>query len=130
LCCNDESMPNDTAVRTFISSAFRSVWSLDLVQLLMSEPGRSFTRLELIDLLRASDLVVKQSVESLLAVGLVMIEDNETVSLRVPDDGVKRLLNASIELYRHSPDKVRRLIVAQSHPGATAFAEAFRLRKD
>jgi len=40
------------------------------------------------------------------------------------------LVEAAIGLYARSPDQVRRLIVAQSVPGATAFADAFRLRKD
>ena len=39
-------------------------------------------------------------------------------------------MTKAIEFYGHSPDKVRRLIVAQANPGVTAFADAFKLRKE
>jgi hypothetical protein len=40
------------------------------------------------------------------------------------------LLEATRALYARSPDKVRRLIVAAGAGGLTAFADAFRIRKD
>jgi hypothetical protein len=40
------------------------------------------------------------------------------------------LVAAAIDFYQKSPDKVRRLIVAQASPGVTAVADAFKLRKD
>jgi hypothetical protein len=125
-----ECMPSETALRNFIASAFRSVWALDLVQILHGEPEREFTHSELIEILRASDLVIRQSVGSLMAAGLVITDDDNRVRLHSQDRDSEKLLVASIELYRRSPDMVRRLIVAQSLPGATAFADAFRLRKD
>jgi hypothetical protein len=33
-------------------------------------------------------------------------------------------------LYARSPDAVRRMIISASHGGLTAFADAFRIRKD
>jgi hypothetical protein len=123
-------MPSEIALRNFIASAFRSVWALELAQILHSEPERQFSHSELIEVLRASDLVIRQSVESLLAAGLVLTEKGSRVRLHALDRNTEMLLAASIDLYRRSPDKVRRLIVAQSLPGATAFADAFKLRKD
>ena len=38
--------------------------------------------------------------------------------------------SAAEALYAKSPDAVRRMIVAAANPGITAFADAFRLRKD
>jgi hypothetical protein len=125
-----ERMPSETALRNFIASAFRSVWALELAQILHSEPEGEFSHSELIDILRASDLVIRQSVGSLVAAGLVLTEDGNRVRLHALDRDTEKLLAASIDLYRRSPDKVRRLIVAHSLPGATAFADAFRLRKD
>ena len=43
---------------------------------------------------------------------------------------MNELIGATIDLYGKSPDRVRRLIVSSSLPGVTAFADAFRLRKD
>ena len=42
----------------------------------------------------------------------------------------EELIDAAIQLYAKSPDKVRRLIISAASPGLTAFADAFRLRKD
>lgn len=123
-------MPSESALRNFIASAFRSVWALELIQILHGEPEREFTHSELIDILRASDLVIRQSVGSLVAAGLLVTNDSNRVRLHKLDLETEKLLAASIDQYRKSPDMVRRLIVAQSLPGATAFADAFRLRKD
>lgn len=123
-------MSSESALRNFIASAFRSVWALELVKILHSEPEREFSHSELIDILRASDLVIRQSVGSLVAAGLAVTNDSNRVRLHKLDRDTEKLLEASIDQYRKSPDMVRRLIVAQSLPGATAFADAFRLRKD
>jgi len=123
-------MPSETALRNFIASAFRSVWAIELAQILHREPDREFYHDELIEILRGSDHVIRQSVASLVAAGLVLTEEGQRVRLHSLDRDTEKLLAASIDLYRRSPDKVRRLIVAQSLPGATAFADAFRLRKD
>lgn len=126
----EEYMTSETALRNFIASAFRSVWAIELAQILHREPEREFRHDELIEILRGSDHVIRQSVASLVAAGLVLTEDGQRVRLHSLDRDTGKLLAASIDLYRISPDKVRRLIVAQSLPGATAFADAFRLRKD
>jgi hypothetical protein len=52
------------------------------------------------------------------------------VALHQGSEAQARLVKAAIDLYRKSPDKVRRLIVAQAAPGITAFADAFKLRRD
>jgi hypothetical protein len=126
----EELMSTETALRKFIASAFRSVWAIELAQILHREPEREFRHEELIDILRASDLVIRQSVASLVAAGLVLTEEGDRVRLHSLSRDTETLLAGSIDLYRRSPDKVRRLIVAQSLPGATAFADAFKLRKD
>ena len=40
------------------------------------------------------------------------------------------LAGAVEEAYLKSPDAIRRLIVSAANPGAAAFADAFRLRKE
>lgn len=122
-------MPSDTEIQTFIVSTFRSVWALELVQILRNSPTRQFSRSELIETLRASDSVVHQGARSLMAAGLVVVDD-EGIRMHDLDKRSGDLLDASIELYKVSPDKVRRMIIAQSLPGATAFSDAFKLWKD
>lgn len=122
-------MPGQFEIETFISSSFRSIWALDLVQFLYGNFGMSYSKEQLISALRASDSVVTQCIASLSAAGLILV-DRETVRLHVADEQSKALIEGAIQLYGKSPDKVRRLIISAASPGITAFADAFRLRKD
>lgn len=123
-------MPSDSDLKSFISGSFRSVWAIDLIRFLHSESSRTHTRAELIDALRASDSVIGQCLDSLLAAGLITVTDEGQVGLRTTDARTTEMLTASIDFYTKSPDKVRRIIVSNAVPGITAFADAFRLRKD
>ena len=57
----------------FVSSSFRSVWALELLLLLKSRAGFHGVD-ELVTMLRASDLVVRQALGDLIAGGLVTID--------------------------------------------------------
>lgn len=123
-------MPDNAETLGFIRNSFRSVWSLELLLLLKSDSKRSWPHDELVDRLRGSDLVVQQSVSSLVAGGLVATEENGAVRYAPASKDIERLVDASERLYGRKPDAVRRLIVSSSHDQLTAFADAFRLRKD
>lgn len=122
-------MPNEFDVESFIVGNFRSVWAIELVRKLLADAETGFSPDELVKQLRASNAVVQQSVGALSSVGLVVVE-NDRVRLHIRNDQARELLEAAVELYRKRPDRVRRLIIAASSPGLTAFADAFRLRKD
>jgi hypothetical protein len=112
----------------FIGSSFRSVWALELLLVLKREP-RPWSPTELESVLRASELVVNQSVEGLVAAGLASVE-GERVSYMPVSEHVARCVEGVEELYAARPNAVRRAIIASSASGATAFADAFRLRKE
>lgn len=122
-------MPSQFEIETFIGSSFRSIWSLDLVQYLYANRQESHSKEQLIAALRASESVVSQSIDSLVAVGLVIV-DRDLVRIHIADAQSRGLIEGAIKLYGKSPDKVRRLIISAASPGITAFADAFRLRKD
>ena len=67
-------MPDRDAVESFIRSTFQSVWSLELLRFLRPEPERAWNQGELVAGLRASDLVVSQSLAALSAGGLVVLD--------------------------------------------------------
>jgi hypothetical protein len=123
-------MPDRKELDSFIGTSFRSVWALELLKYLAENPGTYHTSEELIAVLRASEAVVSQSVQNLAVAGLAVVDDEGRVAYLEGPGGGAALVKAAIELYGRSPDKVRRLIVAQCTPGVTAFADAFRLRKD
>jgi len=123
-------MPSDEDVSTFIRSTFRSVWALELLCFLRQDRARSHSHPEMVAGLRGSDLVVTQSVESLTAAGLVVAEADGSARYNPASAELDRLVERAEALYARSPDSVRRTIVAAANPAITAFADAFRLRKD
>ncbi len=112
----------------FIGASFRSVWALELL-LLLKRDGRPWSRDELITALRASELVVNRALDELLAAGLISIEGEQTV-YRPASKDTRKAIDEVEKLYSARPDAVRRAIVSSASSGATAFADAFRLRKD
>ena len=123
-------MTSQNHLESFIGNSFRSVWALEVLQFLVDHPDSKFSPEELNAALRVSDAVVSQSVGNLSAAGLAVVDDDGRISLSKGTRTHREIVNDAIDLYRKSPDKVRRLIVAQSTPGVTAFADAFKLRGD
>jgi DNA-binding MarR family transcriptional regulator len=123
-------MADQNYLESFIGNSFRSVWSLEVLQFLADHPNASFTSDELIASLRVSDAVVSQSVDNLAAAGLAVVDNDGRVAFLASTPKQAELVREAIDFFRRSPDKVRRLIVAQSTPGVTAFADAFKLRRD
>jgi hypothetical protein len=122
-------MASDDEVLRFIGSSFRSVWSLEVLLLLKRDP-RAWPPAEIVAALRASELIVAQSVEGLIAAGLVADDEAGLVAYRPASEPIADLVRQAESLYARSPDAVRRLIVGSSAAGLAAFADAFRLRKD
>lgn len=118
---------NDDLSR-FIGSSFPSVWTLELL-LLLKQEQRPWPQDELIGALRASELVVSQALDSLVAAGLASVSEEGAEYMPV-SDSVAKLVDQAETLYALKPDKVRRMIVTSSAGGITAFADAFKLRKD
>jgi DNA-binding IclR family transcriptional regulator len=123
-------MADQDKIESYIGNSFRSVWALEVLQYLAANPSASFSADELITALRVSDAVVSQSVDNLSAAGLAVVDDRGRVTLHQGNAEQIGQVNAALDFYQRSPDKVRRLIVAQASPGVTAFADAFKLRTD
>ena len=79
---------------------------------------------------RASDLIVSQSLEALTAIGLVVTDEAGNAAYRPISPDAAGLVEGTEALYARSPDAVRRLIVGALPNPLTAFADAFRLRKE
>ena len=123
------SEPGSSEVLAFIAGRFRSAWALELLCLLHSAPDRTWRRDALVSQLRASELVVRQAIEALAAVGLVAPAEDGSVRYAAPPS-LKPMVVAVAHLYRTAPDTVRRAIVRGNSPSMTAFANAFRLRSE
>ena len=119
---------SDQDLLQFITSSFRSVWALELL-LLLKRARRPWRQDELVTTMRASDLVISKALASLLAAGLASQDEDGVLYMPVSAD-VAKLVERTESLYAARPDAVRRAIVSASVGGLTAFADAFRLRKD
>lgn len=123
-------MPARQEVSSFIRSTFRSVWALELLCFLRKHRDRAWPQRDLVTALRGSELVVSQSVDSLLAAGLVIVEPDQLVRYQPTSDAVDGLASAAESLYATRPDAVRRMIVAPPPSGLSSFADAFKLWRD
>jgi DNA-binding transcriptional regulator PaaX len=123
-------MPSEKEVAGFIRTTFRSVWAVELLCYLRTHRDRPQSLAEIVAGLRASDLVVRQGTQSLLAAGLIVVEADDRTLYCPASDELDALATAAEALYARSPDAVRRMIIAAANPSITAFADAFRLRKD
>jgi hypothetical protein len=123
-------MVSEPLLQSFIASSFRSVWALEVLKYLADNRDSTFSDAELIERLRVSDVVIANSVAALAAAGLIVVDAKQRISFGVASPDQLQLVEAAIALYATSPDKVRRVIVSGTAPGITAFADAFRLRKE
>lgn len=123
-------MPSKQDVTRFVTATFRSVWALEVLCFLRHSRDRGISPGELISGLRGSDLVVSQSVDNLLAAGLIVVEADSSLRYSPASSDLEGLADATAAFYAKSPDAVRRMIVGAANPGPSAFADAFRLWKD
>jgi DNA-binding transcriptional ArsR family regulator len=122
-------MPDREDLGGFIRSSFRSVWSFEIALLLKRQQER-WSHADVVAALRASDLVVSQSIESLQRAGLVDADEEGRFAYAPVNKNTAEFMDKAERLYESRPDYVRRLIVSQGSQGLTAFANAFRLRDD
>lgn len=123
-------MSADDDVTSFIRSTFRSVWSLETMLFLFRNRERAWDRGELVTALRGSESTVGHSIELLASSGLVETDEAGAACFRPASADLERLAAATAERYARTPDAVRRQIAQAANSGLTAFADAFRLRKD
>ena len=122
-------MPANADLLAFIRGSFRSIWSMEMLLILRSDPHRSWSSPDLVRALRASDSVVAQGIESLIAAGLVIDQDGQ-IRYAPASTEIDRLAGEAERFYAVKPDAVRREIVMAANGQLRAFSDAFRLRRD
>jgi DNA-binding GntR family transcriptional regulator len=108
---------------SFIGTAFRSVWALELLCDLRKHVGTPRSREELVESLRASDLVVRTCLAELVAAGLASIDGEGRASYAPATPELDRLAGETESYYATSPDAVRRIIVRAASSGAATFPD-------
>jgi hypothetical protein len=69
-------------------------------------------------------------VADLSASGLIVLDAQGRVQYAPANARLDTLAEDAEALYAKSPNAVRRMIVAAASPGISAFADAFKLRRD
>lgn len=123
-------MAGQDEVLAFIRDTFRSAWGLELLRHLVRSGSKSHSQAELIEALRASNAAISQSMATLDAAALIATADDGGIRFQPASKDLEQLALAAIALFESRPDLVRRTIVSRTAPGITAFADAFKLRKD
>jgi hypothetical protein len=120
---------DETEILAFIGNNFRSVWAIEVLSFLVHRAEAPSAE-EIISELRVSSSVVSQSLAQLDAVALIMVGEDGRIVLQPGSGAMATLIQGAVDLYGRRPDLVRRTIVSRTSPSITAFADAFKLRKD
>ena len=123
-------MATDDDIEQFICDSFSSIWDLELLSTVIAMPEEGLTAAELVERMRASELVVEQGVSSLVAAGIASRDREGRLQVRPVSTELEACARRASEFYQRFPGRARRLMIARQSPGLNAFADAFRLRKD
>jgi len=123
-------MPTDRDIEQFIGESFSSIWDLELLAVVLERPEQPLTASELVERMRASELVVEQGVKTLVTIGLATLDAEDRLRFSPVTAELENSAREASEFYRRFPGRARRLLIDRHSPGLTAFADAFRLRKD
>lgn len=123
-------MATDRDIENFIGESFSSIWDLELLSLLLDRPEQRSTAAELVEKMRASELVVEQGIRTLVAIGLASLDGEGRLAFTPVNAELEQSARQASDFYARFPGRARRLMIGRQAPGLTAFADAFRLRKD
>lgn len=98
--------------------------------LFLQRSERAWKSDELVAEMRASRVVIDQSMADLLAAGFVFIDDEKRVRYGPANAEIDRMARDTAQLYSRQPDRVRRAIVSRADDKLVNLAEAFRFKGD
>ena len=114
-------------IAAFIRNQFRSVWTLEVLLFLKSNPDTAYGSTELVQSLRASDAIVSSCLNMLQAGGLIVMDEQGAARYAPASAELGALADETEKLYAAKPDAVRRLIVMAANSGLAAFSDSFQL---
>ncbi len=123
-------MVADQEVAHFIGSTFRSIWTIELLLHRKRQSNRMWPMADLVTAMRANESVVWNGLPSLLAAGLVVLDEGGFSRYAPVSPEMERLIEATEALYAKKRDAVRRVIVTSATDGVAVFADACRLKRD
>ena len=119
---------DEELVLSFVRSAIKSAWSLELLLLLYRTPLQTWSGEALVRELRGSEHLVNESVATLGAAGVVELDDGG-VRYRPQSNELAALVAALVELNAQKPATVLRTIFASPSDKIRSFSDAFLFQK-
>jgi hypothetical protein len=119
-----------SGVARFLRDTVRSVWELELLLLLWRQRVRLWTADELVRELRASVLIVGDSLDALQKVGLVSRNANDQYQYWPVTPELDHLIDDVAAAYANSPVAVTEAILLAPSSSVRTFADAFKIKKD
>ena len=119
---------DEEIVLSFVRSAIKSAWSLELLLLLYRKPHQSWSGEALVRELRGSEHLVSESVAILGAAGLVEL-DEAGARYRPQSSEQAALVTALVELYGQKPLTVLKAIFTSPSDKIRSFSDAFLFQK-
>jgi hypothetical protein len=120
----------DSDLAEFVEYSLDSVWSLELLLALHQQRERVWSPDELIAELRSSHVVVRRSIETLIASGLIITEEDGGVRYGPASADQDAFVARLAEAYRVKPAAIRGLILRSSSDRLRTFSNAFKIMKD
>jgi hypothetical protein len=117
-------------VDRFLRDGVRSIWELELLLLFHQQRARLWTAEELVRDLRASVLIVGDSLDALQKVGLVSKNADEQYQYWPVSPELDRLVDDVAAAYASSPVAVTEAILSAPSTSIRIFADAFKIKKD
>ena len=109
-------------------SSIKSAWSLELLLLLRRDPQQEWSAEDLVRELRGSLPLVDESLGTLSAAGLVVVDGaGARYEPRSPE--LAELTDALVDLHRGKPITVLRTIFTSPSDKIRSFSDAFLFRK-
>jgi len=118
----------DADLLSFVRSAIRSTWALELLLLLRAHQDRAFTTDEAVLELRATRTLISSCTKQLQDAGLVVCE-GDRCRYAPASPALEELCAQLAQAYQERPVTVINAIVASPNERLKSFADAFRFTK-
>jgi len=120
----------DDELRDFLCHSLRSVWNIELLLWLYRHGSRGWYAADLVQEMRASDLIVSQGIASLQQAGLIAVETGGACHYSPATPELDHLMQRLDCIYRERPTVVTRALFSTSRNNFDSLAELSRRKKD
>ena len=117
-------------IKAFLHATITSVWALELLMAMKSDPDRGWTVSALNDRLRASMSLVEEILAGFTRKGLAAAEGDGTYRYAPATAEIEALASELGRLYNERPMAIIKEIVSAPNEKIHSFVDAFRLKKD